>query len=154
MERRKYYQVLWYVMWRRIGVPWASYSPSPSQETSAGGTLKRIQNINGEETKRLTKRQKMGTFAWQNTGSAIQKSCFMCRKYLTKCKFTSFCCSCCGIPLCQPLKDFQPGELDGWTSCVQEHLNSGNDKIRCENVIKHKFPSECKQHLTTDWRSQ
>jgi hypothetical protein len=124
--------------------------PVPLRKEAQRGSVKRIRNVNGEETKTITKKQKKGTFARQNTGSAIQASCFMCRKYTPKIKYTSFCCSCCGTPICQPLKDYIPGDREGWTSCVQEHLNSGNEKVRCDRHIKKTFPKELKVHSSDD----
>ncbi len=73
-----------------------------------------------------------------------QRSCFMCRKYVSKTKNTQWMCSKCGMPLCQI--DRQQGP-DG-ASCLDEHLTSTDQYLGCGLMTRNPehmmMPNELK----------
>ena len=99
--------------------------------------LVRIRNEDGLTTKRIKNhRTRPGA-----VGSAVQKSCWICRQYPhpTKegqklYKMTSFECVKCGTPLCREPREGRP-----YMSCFHEHNNSTDNSVRCNGVKKNKF---------------
>ena len=99
--------------------------------------LVRICNEDGLTTKRIRNcRTRPGA-----VGSAVQKSCWICRQYPhpTKegqklYKMTSFECVKCGTPLCREPREGRP-----YMSCFHEHNNSTDNSVRCNGVKKNKF---------------
>ena len=78
-------------------------------------------------------------------GKPRQQSCLVCRQYVSQYQNTQWMCKDCGMPLCQ--KD--RGRLE---SCVQEHMNSIHDCIKCKkgrHVGKFMMPDHLKLYLRT-----
>jgi len=93
--------------------------------------LKGLSNANGIATKQITKKQRTGG---RNVGTSIQLTCFICKKYQSKYSYTSSCCPKCGTAVC--MKDRgRP------LSCYLEHLNTGDDNIRCNGIKRTVFPA-------------
>jgi hypothetical protein len=121
--------------------------PESLRAEASKGRLKRIAHddtVSKETTKPMSKKaRKGGRHNRVLVGSAVQKSCWMCRKYEKKYKWTAFECTGCATPLCFPHQSLVSNEHDGYLSCLDEHLNSPNDHIRCSGYVKRNFP----QHL-------
>ena len=112
--------------------------------------LVRIRNVDGSTTKRITN-HKTRTGA---IGSAVQKSCWICRQYPhpTKegqklYKMTSFECTKCGTPLCKEPREGRP-----YTSCFHEHNNSTDNSVRCDGRKKNKFKRKRQAPLEAEAR--
>jgi len=100
------------------------------QSDATVGPLKRVSDDNGLSTKQVTKKQRD---SGRNVGTSKQQTCFICKKYTSKYSYTSGCCPKCGTVVC--LKDRgRP------LSCYMEHLNSGDDNIRCSGLKRTVFP--------------
>ena len=106
--------------------------PRPLRQSAVKAVpLKRLSNANGIATKQITKKQRTGG---RNVGTSIQLTCFICKKYQSKYSYTSSCCPKCGTAVC--MKDRgRP------LSCYLEHLNTGDDNIRCNGIKRTVFPA-------------
>jgi hypothetical protein len=87
--------------------------------------LKRIEH-QGITTREATIHQRV--IYGRATGQSLSATCWMCRKYHSKYKTTTWCCVDCDTPLCNvdrsgPMRTF---------SCIDEHRNSVDARIRCE----------------------
>jgi hypothetical protein len=101
--------------------------------------VKRIVNAQGSTTKDVTKGQKQGKHCRTNVGTAVQKSCWICRMYRKsgeKEKYTSWACEHCDTPLCHPVYTYGDAERSGWQTCLNEHIHTGNDLVRCNGKTK------------------
>lgn len=117
--------------------------PKSLRVEASAGQLKRIAYDEGNKdtgTKSMSKKARKGKHSRALVGSAVQLSCWMCRKYETKYAWTAFNCVSCGTPLCFPHQSLGPTKHDGYKSCMDEHLNSENDLIRCSGYKKRNFP--------------
>jgi hypothetical protein len=79
------------------------------------------------------------------SGHYAKKSCYICRGWYHKPPTTSFECSNCGMPLCNPnTTGVREGRSD---SCLFEHNNSTHDETKCGGLYypNKKFPSELKR---------
>lgn len=85
----------------------------------------------GKRSPSIAKKSK-GCFAKEDK----QRTCFMCRRYESDYRYTTYMCPDCGTPLCRP--DYPRGRD---TSCVFEHKHSKIAEIRCDGKEKKKLPS-------------
>ena len=105
--------------------------PRALREECNAGRLKRIRDRNGNETKTITNKQKNGKHSRVNCGSAVQKSCWICRSHgKEKQNLTSFCCVLCNTPICSATKT-HPCPIE-FKSCLQERLCSRNPIVQCD----------------------
>ena len=68
-------------------------------------------------------------------GSSKQRTCFICKKYQQKHRYSTGACPKCGTCIC--LKTTHEGRD---MSCFQEHLSSADPAVRCNGKIKVQFP--------------
>lgn len=117
--------------------------PDGLREMAAGmDRVKRIRDSDGQTTKRVTKKQQSGKHYRQGVGSAIQKTCWVCRMYRgpdDKAKYTSFECVLCGTPLCCP-DSTEYCDRRGWSTCDGEHHSSPHTGVRCNGKAKGRVP--------------
>jgi hypothetical protein len=100
--------------------------------------LKRIVH-SGIATREATVHQKVKY--GRATGQSFSATCWMCRKYHSKYKTTTWCCVDCDTPLCS----VDRSGPERMFSCVYEHMNSADARIRCEpGRKKGMFPTALK----------
>ena len=92
--------------------------------------------------KQLTKKQKQSGRHSRHLGSSKQACCWVCRKYKANYVYTQWTCVACNTPICFHTKQFDEEERDGWKTCLEEHLNSGCEKMRCSGFMKGHFPKD------------
>jgi len=96
--------------------------PRSLQTNVASLPLKRLADNNGLSSKQLTKKQRD---AGRSVGTAKQNTCFICKKYHSKCSWTSGCCVKCGTVVC--MKDRGRPMSCTWN-------------IRCNGIKQTVFP--------------
>ena len=97
--------------------------------------LGRVTDAQGNTKKKLTTKQLLQR---RGTGSSLQRSCFVCRKYREQYQLACGICKRCGTCLCLPKQ--YPGRP---LTCQQEHLSPSSDPaIRCNGLEKKSFPKE------------
>jgi len=96
--------------------------------------MRRLEDSNGNTEKQVSPKQKEK----RSKGSAKQRTCFVCKKYQAKYVWSSFACPKCGTCLCNNKHNRE------FTSCLAEHINSGDVNLRCNGVTKVKFPATSK----------
>jgi hypothetical protein len=121
-----------------------THLPDGLKNDAVGADLvKRIRDKKtGEITKAITRKQQTGKHYRQAVGSAVQKTCWVCRMYTDKDKYTSFSCTKCDTPLCHPSKENPDRE---WKTCVMEHNNSCCQEVRCNGVEKGRVTKKLKK---------
>ena len=120
--------------------------PKAIRDKCNKGRLKRIVDRNGNETKQVTKKQKRGKHMRIKCGSAVQRSCWICRLHgKEKTSYTSFCCAICNTPLCCGTKP--NGYSSVFNSCIEEHLRSSNSLVQCNRTTKRNFTTNYKRQL-------
>jgi hypothetical protein len=101
--------------------------------------LKRIVH-SGKTTREATYKQKVKY--GRATGQSFSANCWMCRKYESEYKTTTWCCVDCETPLCNVDRTMPPRRM---MSCLIEHETSPDPRIRCERGRKKGvFPAELK----------
>jgi len=103
--------------------------------------LKRVCDSNGTTRKSLTKKQREQH--GRNVGTSKQLTCFICKKYESKYAYTGACCPKCGTAICMQNRGRS-------MTCYMEHLNSGDDGIRCNGVKKVVFPFSSRSDFYVD----
>ena len=109
------------------------------------GNLKlvRITNKDGLTTRPVTETQKT-KHGRRNAGSAVQKTCWVCRLTGTaenkKNGLTCWCCSECGTPLCNNDR------------CVNMHRNSASEIVACNGDTKGNITAALKTQFAA-WSS-
>jgi hypothetical protein len=117
-------------------------------EADGADRVKRIASLSGERTKHVSKKRRKGTHYRQVVGSAMQKTCWVCRIYRgpgDMPKYTSFCCTICETPLCHPCQKYP--NRDGAHTCDNEHHNSSNPAVRCNGLPKGRITQDLKNKL-------
>jgi hypothetical protein len=101
--------------------------------------LKRIVH-SGKTTREATYKQKVKY--GRATGQSFSANCWMCRKYESEYKTTTWCCVDCETPLCNVDRTMPPRRM---MSCLIEHETSPDPRIRCERGRKKGvFPADLK----------
>ena len=94
--------------------------------------LGRVSDSTGNSKKKLTPKQLENR---RSSGSSMQRSCYICRKYKEAYSMATGVCQRCGTCLCLP-KRYPNRPL----TCQEEHLTSQDPAIRCNGVKKSSFP--------------
>ena len=113
--------------------------PKPLHQDPNHFALRRVKDNNGSAEKRVTDKQKQTHK--RSKGSAKQRTCFICKKYQPNYVYSSFVCPRCGTCICQVKRNNRD-----FSSCLAEHLNTGNEALRCNGVSKCMFPPQHKQY--------
>lgn len=112
--------------------------PDAIRNVAAGqDRVKRIKGIDGEITKPLSLKQMQGKHCRKAVGSAVQRTCWVCRMYRgdeKKAKFTSFACAMCDTPLCHPSTKYP--DREEFQTCDMEHHNSSCPGVKCNGKTK------------------
>jgi hypothetical protein len=88
----------------------------------------------------------------RQVGSAIQRTCFTCRRYYKRPVETAFECSDYGTPLCRvDRRQLDPKRL---CTCFHEHICSEIEGIRCSGQPKEQFPRALRIENWTDPRDK
>lgn len=75
----------------------------------------------------------------RNKGSALQRSCFICKIYHPKARHSSFMCKYCGTCVCKV-------DRGRGLSCIKEHRLSTDPRISCDRGnAKTVFPKELRK---------
>jgi len=113
--------------------------PLALRQNTQGIKLKRVADIEGRTTKKLTKKQR--TDDKQSIGSSKQLTCFICKKHAKKHSWSSATCPKCGTCLCSTKRHD--------ISCLEEHLNSDDQNVRCKGTKKITFPAASRAETCT-----
>ena len=105
--------------------------------------LVRVVDAQGYEAKNLTPKQLAS--GKRQTGLAKQSTCFICKQYRAKYKYTCFQCHSCRTALCNnKYKDPK------YATCLAEHLHSNDERLNCNGRKKQRFPKELKEYHKSD----
>jgi hypothetical protein len=112
----------------------------PNELPGSAIQLKRILNHGGKMTRDATMCQRV--IYGRSTGQSVSVNCWMCRKYHKRYNTTTWCCVDCDTPLCNVDRTGVPSRT---FSCIYEHQNSPDPRIRCEpGRKKGMFPTDLK----------
>ena len=113
--------------------------------------MERIRAINGSTTREPTDKQRS---IGRTVGTAVNRNCYVCRKYLKKDDSvnyvqTCFCCSLCKMPLCK--ESHYDVSIGRYFTCFEEHMVTDEEHMQCNGryVIKSPFPKEYMVNLHT-----
>ena len=107
--------------------------------------LVRITRSSGESTKELTDKQR-----WKenrSVGSAIQRTCFVCKNYGEYENYSSFCCKWHGTALCKVDRSDMGGDRE--ICCMVEHL-TGDGITHCNGKQRIRYKREWRYDRTVE----
>jgi hypothetical protein len=108
-------------------------------EATAASVKRKGDDLGGPSIKKVTQKQKD---SGRTVGSSVQATCFICKKYCTAYRYTTFICLHCGTALCQLDRSADTGRS---RSCMDEHMNSDDHRICCTPGTKRtRFPKDAK----------
>lgn len=106
--------------------------------------LERIRATNGSTTRNRTDKQRAQD---RRVGTAANRNCYVCRKYLKKDNSvnyvqTCFYCSYCKMPLCK--ESHYDASIGRYFACFEEHMSTDEEHMQCNGnyVVKSPFRKE------------
>ena len=132
-----------------------SVAPAATASDNGMASLERIRGANGSKTREPTEKQ---LASGRNVGTAMNRNCFVCRKYLKKdgrinYVQTCFCCSVCKMPLCK--ESHYDASIGRYFTCFEEHMVTDEEHLQCngQHVVKSAFPADKMVNLHPEART-